>query len=103
MLEGIIWLVKGIILTCVLTNAMHRWGIFNPLRAFLKTRSTIFCRLLSCYECCSVWAAFLVFSYLFFLDTSLITYPLIFQWVATNLRILLDLLDAKRAVKEKEI
>jgi len=97
------FILKGVILTCVFSNAIQRWGIFQTPRSFLKRRSKYLEGLLSCYECSSVWGAFASVAYLVVMDITIVTYALIFHWVAANIRIVLDWMDAARAVKEGEI
>lgn len=103
MVENIIFICKGLILTEVLTNATRTWGIFESPRSFLKSRSSFLRRLLDCFDCTSIWVAFFTISYLLYFEFPLFTYALIFHWFARFSHSLYDFLDASRAVKEKEV
>jgi len=103
MVEGIVFVFKGLILTEVLTRAARTWGIFDPLRSWLKFQSSFLRRLLDCFECTSVWAAALVVSYLMWFEVPLLTWLLIFHRLACFVQVVYDYLDALRAKKEGEI
>ena len=98
----IIFLVKGIILTEVLTNAVREWKIFDPIRNPLK-RISFFRELLDCFECTSVWVAFFVIVYLTRFEWTPFTYALIIHRFACFIKLVYNILDAYRAVKEKEV
>jgi len=103
MLSGAIFLLKGLILTEVLTNALRSWGIFDPYRNKLKSKSLFLQRLLDCFECTSVWAGFFVVSYLLFFEWEPFTFALIFHRLACFLHLGYEFLDASRSVKEGQI
>ena len=103
MVEGIIFGLKGLILTEVLTNATRTWGIFESPRSFLKARSSFLRGLLDCFDCTSIWVAFFTVSYLLYFEWPLFTYALIFHWFARFTSTIYNYLDASRAVKEKEV
>jgi hypothetical protein len=102
MVEGIILLLKGIILTEGLTAAARSWGIFDTPRRRVK-KSPFFRRLLDCCECTSVWAAAFVALYLIYFEVYILTYILIFARLALYIHTIYDWLDACRAVKEGQI
>lgn len=93
----LIFIAKAVVLTEALTHAVKSWGILEPARARLSGEIQFFKRLLSCFECVSVWTAAAVFVYLYFLDIQAVTYIIIFQRVATVLHIGVDFVDALRA------
>ena len=103
MVEGIIFVLKGLILTDVLTSAARTWGIFESPRSFLKVRSSFLRGLLDCFDCTSVWAAFFAVSYLLYFEWPLFTYALMFHWFTRFSHTIYDLVDASRAIKEKEV
>ena len=102
MVEGIILLLKGIILTEGLTAAARSWGIFDGPRSRVK-KSPFFRRLLDCCECTSVWAAGFVVPYLLYFEVPVLSYILIFARLALYLHTIYELIDASRAVKEGQI
>ena len=103
MVEGTIWFViKGIILTEVLTNAAREWGIFDEPREWIKSKSNYIRRLLDCYECSALWTAFFVIFYLLYFEWFVLTYALIFQWAARFVQIIYLNLDWERANKEQD-
>ncbi len=99
MVEGIIF---GIIITDVLVRAIRSWGIFDPIRDRLK-QNDFFRRLLSCYECTSVWVACFVAIYIFYINLPILTYFLVIIGLAKWFNTLYEWLDASRAKKEGEI
>ncbi len=106
-IEGIIWLTffalfKGVILTDALTAMARTWGIFNPIRNQVKCIS-FFRRLLDCYECTSVWAAGFVILYFNYFEIQWLTWLLILHRLAFYVSKIYELLDASRAVKEKQL
>ena len=102
MVAGFIFLAKAIILTEVLTNAARSWGIFDPWRSRLKSVG-YFNRLLSCFECTSVWAGAFVTLYLLYFELLPVTYTLCFHRLACFLHLGWETFDAIRAKKEGEI
>jgi hypothetical protein len=100
--EGIVFILKGIILTEVLTNALRSWGIFDLIRNKVKQIS-FFHRLLDCFECTSVWVGFFVVCYLLLFEVTIITYALILHRLACFLHCVLEWMDATRAKREGEI
>ena len=77
---GIIWfIIKGVILTEVLTNAAREWKIFDRPRNWLKGRSNFFKELLDCFDCSSVWLGAFVVAYLLWFEVAFFTYILIFH------------------------
>lgn len=103
MVEGAVWFViKGVILTEVFTNAAREWGIFDSPRQWLKARSRFLQKLLDCFECSSVWAAGFVFLYLSFLEVGIFTYALIFHRVACFIKVIYMNLDWMRAHREED-
>jgi len=111
MLDGIIFILKAIILTEALTNAVKNWGILEPIRNKVKSfklwvdenGDSFFGRLLGCFECSSVWVSFFVIFYLLYFEWSYFTYVIIAQRLACFIQVGYQLLDATRAVKEKQI
>lgn len=103
MVEGTFFILKGLILTEVFSNAARTWGIFDRPRTSLKSRFSFLARLLDCFDCTSIWAAFFSVAYLLYFEYPLFTYALLFHWFARISHNLYDLLDAHRAVKEKQI
>lgn len=103
MVEGIVWLLKAVILTEGLTTAARSWGVFDKPRSRVKMASPFFRRLLDCFECTSVWAAAFVFLYLVYFEWDFLTYTLLFARISLYLRTVYELLDASRAVKEGQI
>ena len=99
----VLTIVKGVFLTETLVNALRSWGIFDPIRNRIKARSQFLNRLLSCFECTSVWAGAVVVGYLTFCEVELITYLFIFHRLACFLHLGWEYLDACRAVKEGQI
>lgn len=97
MVETIIFLGKGVILTEALTHAVRSWGIFDTLRSRITDRSEFARRLLACFECTSVWIAAAVFLYLYFLDFKVLTFIIVFQRLAVIFNIGVNLVDALRA------
>jgi len=95
--EKFIFCLKGVLLTEALTHAVRSWGIFNNLRSRITVRSEFVNRLLSCFECTSVWIAALVFIYLYFLDFRFFTFIIVFQRLAVIFNIGINLVDALRA------
>lgn len=103
MVTGVIFILKGIILTEVLTNAARTWGIFDDQRNWIKARSNFLRRLLDCFECSSVWAAFLIIFYLRYFEFYPLTWALIFHRLACFLNIAWLNFDAARANKESDL
>jgi hypothetical protein len=101
-MKSIIFLLKGIILTTVLTRAVREWGIFDKPREWIKSKSNYIRRLLDCYECSAFWVAFFVIFYLFYFEWYIFTYALIFQWVACWAQIFYEVVDAERANREQD-
>jgi len=102
MIEWIIFLIKGIILTEVLTNAAREWKIFDRPRNWVKRRSNFFKELLDCFTCQSVWIAFFVVGYLSWFEIPLVTYALIFHRGACFLNSAWENADWARANKEQD-
>lgn len=98
MVDALVITVKGIILTEALTHAARSWGIFDAVRSRITASSEFARRLLSCFECTSVWISAAVFAYLYFLDFWPITAIIIFQRLATIANIVINLVDAHRAL-----
>jgi hypothetical protein len=96
-------LIKALLLTDVTVRALRSWGIFDRLRSQIKARSQFVNKLLSCYECTSVWSAAFVVVYLLYFEVPIITYWLMASRLATWLNTAYEWLDAVRAVKEGEI
>lgn len=103
MVASLIMLAKGVILTDVLVNALRSWGIFDKPRKWLRSRSGFIDKLLSCYECTSVWAAGAVVLYLSCFEIRPVTYLILIHRLAMFVHTIYDWLDASRAVKEGEI
>ena len=103
MVDGIIFILKGIILTEILTRAARSWGIFQKPRDFLKRKSGFFRKLLDCFECTSVWVGAFVVTYLVYFELNFITWALLFAALARYLHTFYEWLDAARSVKEGEI
>jgi hypothetical protein len=103
MVEGIVFIIKGLILTEVFSNAARVWGIFESPRTFLSSRSSFLRELLACFDCTSIWAAFFSTCYLLYFEWPLFTYALLFHWFARISHNFYDLLDAHRAIKEKQL
>ena len=102
MFEGTIWfIIKGIILTEVLTNAAREWKIFDVSRKWIK-KVNFFKELLDCFACVSVWVGVLVVSYLSWFEIPLVTYALIFHRAACFINIAWLNLDWARANKEQD-
>lgn len=102
MLEGIVFILKGIILTECLTRATRSWGIFDKPRSHAK-KILFFRRLLDCFECTSVWVGAFVVCYLVYFELNFITWTLLFATLARYLHAFYEWLDASRSVKEGEI
>ena len=102
MVEGLIFIFKGLIITGVLTNAARTWSIFDAPRTTLK-RNSFIRNLLDCFECTSVWAAFFTFFYLTSFEWAPFTYALIFHRLACILHEGYCLLEAVRSKKEGEL
>lgn len=100
---GILFILKGLILTEVLTNAIRTWGIFDNQRDWVKAQSNFLRRLLDCFECTAVWAGFLVIIYLRYFDFYFVTWALIFHRLACFLNIAWLNFDAARANKEQDL
>ena len=96
-------LIKGIILTDVLARALKEWGIFDGPRNWVKAKSSFARKLLSCYECVSVWSSIFVILYLLYFEVPPITYALCFHRLACFLHVGWEISDAIRAKKEGEI
>lgn len=95
--QKIIFFIKGILLTEALTHAVRSWGILSPLRDSLMRRSEFISRLISCFECTSIWIATAVFLFLYFLDLWPFTFIIIAARLATIFNIGVNLVDALRA------
>jgi len=102
MLEGIVFILKGIILTDVFARALKDWGIFETPRNWIKKRSVFLNKLLACDECVRLWTAFFVIFYLLYFEWFILTYALIFQWAARFVQIIYLNLDWERANKEQD-
>ena len=102
MIEGIVFVCKGIILTDVFARALKDWGIFETPRNWVKQRSEFINKLLACNECTRVWTAFFAIFYLLYFEWVIITYALIFQWLACWTQICYEIVDAERANKEQD-
>ena len=102
MLETFSFILKGLILTEVLTRATRTWGIFDALRTRVK-KLDFLRRLLDCFECTSVWVAFPVLLYLLYFEFRPFTYFMIFVFGARWINTLYEYLDALRAKKEGEL
>lgn len=102
MVSGIIFIIKAILLTEVLTNVARNWGIFDSWRNRLKSID-FFRRLLDCFECTSVYAAFFVTFYLLYFEVTIVTYALCFHRLACFLHVGWEWADATRAKREGEI
>ncbi len=100
--EGIFFILKGIILTEVLTNAAREWGIFDGPRAWIKGRLDFGRRLLGCFECTSVWCGFFVVLYLSYLEIWPLSFALIFHRLACFLKVGFQNLDWRRANQEED-
>lgn len=98
MVDALVFSVKGIILTEALTHAVRSWGIFDPIRSRITASSDFGSRLLACFECTSVWIGAGVIAYLYFIDFRPFTFIIIFQRLATIANIVINLVDAQRAV-----
>ncbi len=96
------FILKGIILTEVLTRAARTWGVFGSLRSIV-VRINFIRKLLACFECTSVWAGAFIVLYLLYFEVEPITYLLIFCSLARWLNVVYEFIDASRAVKEGEI
>lgn len=102
MIDGIVFVLKGIILTEVLTNVAREWKIFDRPRNWLKGRSWFFKELLDCFTCSSVWSAVFVVSYLYWFEIPLVTYALIFHRGACFINIAWLNADWARANREQD-
>lgn len=102
MVDGIIFVLKAVLLIESLTNAVKNWGIFDPIRERIR-RINFFDSLLSCFECTSVWVSFFVIPYLLFFEITLFTYLMIFHRLACFINLFYQFLDVSRAKKEKEL
>lgn len=103
MVEGIIFLGKGVILTEALTHAVKSWGIFDTVRDRLTRRYGFLRRLLPCFECTSVWIASGAILYLYFLDFRPLTFIVVFQRLAVYINIAINYVDALRASTANKI
>ena len=101
MSEWIIFFIKGIILTEVITNVVREWKIFDRPRNWVK-RSWFFKELLDCFTCTSVWGGGFVVLYLSYFEVSLVTYALIFHRGACFINIAWLNADWTRANKEQD-
>ena len=102
MIEWIIFFIKGIILTEVLTNATREWKIFDRPRNWVKGRSWFFKELLDCFTCQSVHSGFFVAAYLLWFEIPLVTFALIFHRAACFINIAWQNFDWTRANKEQD-
>ena len=96
------FILKGIILTEVLTNAAREWGIFDRQRKWIKSKSDFLRTLLDCFECSAVYAGLFVVLYLSYFEVVVITYALIFHRIACFIKIFYLNLDWIRANKEQD-
>lgn len=103
MVEGIVFLFKGVVLVDVLTRAATEWGVFQGPRARVRGWSGFLDRLLGCFECTSVWVGGVVVVYLLWFEVAPLTYVLIFSRLAHVFHVLFNYLDAARAVKEGQV
>ena len=103
MVDQAVFAIKLILLTEALTHAARSWGIFDGVRSHIAKRSDFARRLLSCFECTSVWIAATVFAYLYFLDLWPITFIIITARLATIAHIVIDGVDAWRASTQNKI
>ncbi len=98
-----LWFVlKGVILTEVLADAIQEWGIFDKPRAWIKARSEWARRLLACHICVSFWCGGFVVLYLSYFEVLLITYVFIFQRLSSFVNVIYLILDWKRANAEED-
>ena len=95
--EKLVFVLKGILLTEALTHAVRSWGIFDTARETIARRSVFLGRLLTCFECTSVWISAGVIAYLYYLDFWPATFMIIISRLATLAHIFIDLVDALRA------
>jgi len=102
MIEGIVFVLKGIILTEVVTNAAREWKIFDRPRNWVKGRSWFFKELLDCFTCQSVHSGFFVAAYLLWFEIPLVTFALIFHRAACFINIAWQNFDWTRANKEQD-
>jgi len=103
MLEGIIYLAKGVILTEALTHAVRSWGILNTVRDRITRQYAFPRQLLACFECTSVWIATGVMLYLYFVDFRPLTVIIIFQRLAVYVNTTYNYVDALRATTINKI
>ncbi len=97
------WFVlKGVILTEVLADAVREWGIFDKPRNWIKARSAFAHSLLACPVCVTVHTGFWVFLYLRYLEVDPFTWTLIFHRVACFIKVLYLNLDWARANREED-
>jgi len=101
MTEWIIFFIKGIILTEVLTNAAREWKIFDRPRNWIKG-CEFFKELLDCFTCTSVWCGAFVVFYLSWFEIPVFTYILIFHRGACFLNSAWENADWTRANKEQD-
>ena|SRR3990170_4542326 len=101
MVEGIGFILKGVILTEVLTNAARSWEIFKHQREWVK-KNGFFSRLLDCFECTSVWAGVFIFCYLTYFEFPVFTWAIIFHRAACFINQAWLHLDWSRANKEQD-
>lgn len=92
----IFW-VKAIFLTEALTHAVRSWGIFDGVRSRITRRSVFAQRLLSCFECTSVWICTAVLLYLRFFDIAAFDVMIVTARAATIIHTAIEYLDALRA------
>ena len=97
MVDQIIFIVKGILLTEALTHAVRSWGIFDKIRYCITRRSEFLSQLISCFECSAVWIAATVFIYLTTLEFFPFTCIIIFARLAAISHLAIDAVDAWRA------
>jgi len=98
----IIFVLKGIILTEVFTNAARSWEIFKGPRERIKENG-FFRRLLDCFECSSVWSGIFVVCYLMYFEIPILTWALIFHRAACFIQIGYLNFDLSRALKEDDL
>jgi len=102
MIDGIVFVLKGILLTDVLARALKDWGIFETPRNWVKKKSNFFNKLLECDECVRVWTGFFVILYLIYFEWIVFTYALIFHRAACFINIVWLNADWARANKEQD-
>ncbi len=91
-------IIKAVLLVEAVTHGIREFAILDAVRYRLTCKSVIASKILSCFECTGAWVSIAVVLYLFFIDYPVLTWLIIVHRAAVVLHILINSLDALRAL-----